>query len=374
MCHCKYFDYFDFDCGDCGGCTFVSQSLEMWRSGVTSVRELWAMQTRPCTPFSSSSCTCFFFFKCWKRDKKSKIRTPAEQWASPELLSCLCSTMLLIFQFVPNSRCRPGCHQGLQVGDEDMQAAGRFHQQNVMVSQLQTQRSDGERFSYRQRVYRKVIQLYSLYTYLQYFQQKKSTHTDIDNHQILLLNFASNNSSVWSEARDAAQVHLFQVPIWSRSVYPKDPKGCRFFSLAGLRLSDLWLSRFFWTCYNTGKIKWMTQHDPTCWLNDQPFMAPKWHASFDRPLRRHLVLQLQWAGGILKCLLNYGSHGVPTLGEVGDTPQLHIRVQACCVVCTWPNEAMNFPWRFRSTNDHAACTHLVFPCRYVSEQPQTQCC
>lgn len=40
----------------------------MWRSGITSVRELWAMQTRPCTSFSSSSCTCFFsFYKCWKR-------------------------------------------------------------------------------------------------------------------------------------------------------------------------------------------------------------------------------------------------------------------------------------------------------------------
>ena len=34
----------------------------------------------------------------------------------------------------------------------------------------------------------------------------------------------------------AAQLHLFQDPIWSRSVHPK---GCRFLSLAGLRLSDL---------------------------------------------------------------------------------------------------------------------------------------
>ena len=129
----------------------------------------------------------------------------------------------------------------------------------------------------------------------------------------------------------------------------------------GFPTYDSWLSRFFWTCYNTGKIKWMTQNDPTCWLNDQPFMAPKWYASFDRPLRRHLVLQLQWAGGILKCLLNYGSHGVPTLGEVGDTPQLHIRVQACCVCA--PGQMK--PWIFRGDSGvlttmllaHIWCSH-----------------
>lgn len=153
MCHCKYFDYFDFDCGDCGGCTFVSVfrgqtcgDLELLLCVSCGLCKLVPVHRFPVHPVH-----VFFSLNVEKEQDQNTSRAMDFTWG----------TMLLIFQFVPNSRCRPGCHQGLQVGDEDMQAAGRFHQQNVMVSQLQTQRSDGERFSYRQRVDRQVIQLYS---------------------------------------------------------------------------------------------------------------------------------------------------------------------------------------------------------------------